>query len=120
MDNHWNERKERGAWVDHSTLRGVSSDSETRYTVALKGLVDGRWAEALRLTHASSHQYRAFRHDAGSATISFSCRTVDGAAQVFEALDLLEELVATVNEQAENWRADGIPAAFAAGPRGAA
>ena len=120
MDDNWNERSSREAWVDHSTLRGVSSDSDTRYTVALKGLVDGRWTEAFRIAQTGSNPFRAFRHDSVSGTISFSCRTVDGAAQVFEALDLLEALVTSVNDQVEAWRANGVPPAFAAGPQGAA
>jgi hypothetical protein len=120
MANNWNEGNERGAWVDHSTLKGASSGTDTRYTVALKGLVDGRWTEAFLLTQAGSNQYRAFRHDCGSGTISFSCRTVDGAAQVFEALDRLEMLIGLVNENVETWRTDGIAHAFAPGPRGVA
>jgi hypothetical protein len=118
MANNWNERTERGAWVDHSTLRGASAGTDTRYTVSLRGLVDTRWTEAFRITQAASNQYRTFRHDGGTGTISFSCRTVDGAAQVFEALDRLEALIGSVNEQVESWRADGIAQPFAPGPRG--
>lgn len=118
MASNWDERTSKGAWVDHTTLRGAPSGTQTRYTVSLRGLVDGRWIEALRLTQTGSNLYRAFRHDGGSGTVAFSCRTVDGAGEVFEALDLLETLIASVNEQVETWRADGTVQAFAPGPRG--
>ena len=121
MANDWRERSEHGAWVDHSTLRGAPAGTDTRYTVSLRGAVDTRWTEAFRITQAGSNEYRNFRHDGATGTISFTCRTVDGAAQVFEALDVLEKLVGTVNEQVEDWRSlDGVPPAFAAGPRGLA
>ena len=72
---------------DHSTLRGQPEGSETRYTIGLKGSVDDRWAEAFRLTQAESPVFLRFRLDRASSSISFSCRTVDGAVLVFDVLE---------------------------------
>jgi hypothetical protein len=85
--------------VDHSTLRAETVGTDTRYTVALTGVVDARWTETYRATQGESTGYRRFRLDPSSRTISFSCRTVDGTAHVFEALDRLEALLSIVNQQ---------------------
>jgi hypothetical protein len=85
--------------VDHSTLRAETVGTDTRYTVGLIGVVDETWAEAYRATQAESTGYRRFRLDPASRTVSFSCRTVDGTAHVFEALDRLEALLSLVNQQ---------------------
>jgi hypothetical protein len=85
--------------VDHSTLRGEAAGTDTRYTVGLLGVVDGAWAEAYRAVQSESTGYRRFRLDPRSRTITFSCRTVDGTAKVFETLDRLEALLAIVNQQ---------------------
>jgi len=85
--------------VDHSTLRAETAGTDTRYTVGLLGVVDATWADAYRAIQAESTGYRRFRLDVASRTISFSCRTVDGTAQVFEALDRLEALLSIVNQQ---------------------
>jgi hypothetical protein len=85
--------------VDHSTLRGETAGTDTRYTVGLLGVVDEAWAAAYRTIQSESTGYRRFRLDASSRTISFSCRTVDGTAHVFEALERLEALLSIVNQQ---------------------
>ncbi len=86
--------------VDHSTLRGEVSGTNTRFTVGLAGRLDDRWIEAYRIVQGESTAYRRFRLDPSSQTISFSCRTVDGAVQVFETLDQLEAFLNVINQQA--------------------
>jgi hypothetical protein len=85
--------------VDHSTLRGETVGTDTRYTIGLLGVVDGAWADAYRSAQSESTGYRRFRLDPRGRTITFSCRTVDGTAKVFETLDRLEALLAIVNQQ---------------------
>ena len=103
--------------VDHSTLRGEQSNSDTRYTVGLTGAVGDLWAEAYRLTQAEATGLRRFRLDRANATISFSTRTVDGPAMVFEVLEQLEAFLELVNGQAETWRAQAVAATPAPAPR---
>lgn len=86
--------------VDHSTLEGEPADTETHYTVALTGPVDDRWIEAYRIAQADSTGFRRFRLDRGAKTVSFTCRAVEGPAQVFEVLERLEALVKLANQQA--------------------
>lgn len=93
---------------DHSTLRAQPEGGETRYTIGLKGSVDDRWAEAFRLTQAESPMFLRFRLDRASASIGFSCRTVDGAVQVFDLLERLEALLKAVNQRVETWHAPDI------------
>ena len=104
--------------VDHSTLRAQVGNSDTRYAVGLTGPVDDVWAEAYRLTQAEATGHRRFRLDRTTATISFSTRTVDGPAMVFEVLEQLEGFLELVNGQAETWRAQAAAPSPAAVPRG--
>ena len=103
--------------VDHSTLRGEPSNSDTRYTVALFGAVDDRWIEAYRLTQAEATGHRRFRLDRVKAAISFNTRTVDGPAMVFEVLEQLEAFLELVNGQVETWRAQAVVPTPAPSPR---
>ncbi len=93
-----NERRTR-VGVDHSTLRGEAVGTETRYSVALTGSVETVWAEAYRILQGDSTTFRKLRLDPSTATVSFTCRGVDGPAQVFEILERLDALVKNVNEQ---------------------
>ena len=102
--------------VDHSTLRAQVGNSDTRYTVALTGTVDDQWGEAYRLTQAEATGHRRFRLDRASATVSFSTRTVDGPAMVFEVLGQLESFLELVNGQADTWRAQAVAATPAPAP----
>lgn len=93
-------------WVDHSTLRGEVSGSDTLYMISLKGRVDARWLELVETALAASTGRRGFRVDPAGATVYFSCRTVDGPGLVFDALEQLETLLALVNRQVQIWRSD--------------
>ncbi|MEX2384206.1 MAG: hypothetical protein WEB59_06410 [Thermoanaerobaculia bacterium] len=94
-----------------------SSGDDTRYTVALTGLVEDQWVEAYRLTQSESTGHRRFRLDRASAAISFSTRTVDGPATVFEVLEQLDAFLDLVNGQVEVWRAQAPTATPAPAPR---
>jgi hypothetical protein len=85
--------------VDHSTLRRESVGTDTRYSVALTGLVEPVWAEAYRILQGDSTSFRRLRLDATTGTVSFTCRGIDGPAQVFEILERLDALVKNVNQQ---------------------
>ena len=104
--------------VDHSTLRGEPASSDTRYTVELTGSLDDQWVEAYRLTQAEATGHRRFRLERAKATISFSSRTVDGPAMVFEVLEQLEAFLELVNGQVEAWRMQAITPTPAPAPRG--
>ena len=104
--------------VDHSTLRGEPSNSDTRYTVGLFGAVDDRWIDAYRLTQSEATGHRRFRLDRANATISFTTRTVDGPAMVFEVLEQLEAFLELVNGQVETWRSQTPIEIPAPAPRG--
>lgn len=88
---------------DHTTLRGETIGGETLYTIQLKGFIDDRWAEAYRITQAESVLFKRFRLDRSTATIAFSCRTVDGAIFVFDVLEHLQTLLKSVNDRVEFW-----------------
>jgi hypothetical protein len=87
--------------VDHSTLNGQPADTDTQYRVALSGPVGERWVEVFRAIQAESTGYRRFRLDPAGATISFSCRIVEGPTQVMEVLERLDRLLELVNGQFE-------------------
>jgi hypothetical protein len=89
--------------ADHSTLKGEPAGNETRYTVALKGFIDDRWAEALRLSQAESPSYQRFRLSRATSSIGFTCRNVDGAVVVFDMLESLDALLKAANERLDFW-----------------
>ena len=93
--------------VEHATLRGQAAGGDTRYTISLRGGADERWVRAYRALQEESAQHRGFRLDPPTATISFSCRTVEGPTQVFEMLERLESLLALVNERVQSAGAEG-------------
>lgn len=120
MDSTLDERQSPQVWEDHSTLRGEVVGTETQYTIALKGLVDDRWAEAYRITQGESVGFQRFRLNRATASIGFSCRTVDGAVQVFDMLEQLETFLKTVNERLEFWRTQNPAITFSHAARGVA
>jgi hypothetical protein len=89
--------------ADHSTLRGEAAGNETRYTVALKGYIDDRWAEAFRLSQAESPAYQRFRLNRATASLGFTCRNVDGAVGVFDMLESLDALLKAANDRLDFW-----------------
>ncbi|MEP6993697.1 MAG: hypothetical protein ABI968_04170 [Acidobacteriota bacterium] len=105
---------------DHSTLQGEPQGTETRYSIALMGRVDERWAEAFRITGSESPIYQRFRLDRTTNTIHFSCRTVDGAVLVFDVLQRLEMFLKAVNERVEFWHTQNPAVVSNLGARGVA
>jgi|GEM_PF-2743950 hypothetical protein len=89
--------------ADHASLRGDHAGTESRYTIALKGSVDDRWAEAFRLSQAESKSYQRFRLNRATATIGFTCREVDGAVHVLDMLESLDQLLKEANERFDFW-----------------
>jgi hypothetical protein len=85
--------------VDHSTLKGEPSGTDTRYSVSLVGPIDDVWAEAYRILQADSTMFRRLRLDAPARQVTFTCRAIDGPAQVFEILERLDALIKRVNRQ---------------------
>ncbi|MEX1245363.1 MAG: hypothetical protein WEB59_10200 [Thermoanaerobaculia bacterium] len=70
------------------------------------------------MTQSEATGRRRFRLDRANAAISFSTRTVDGPAMVFEVLEQLEAFLELVNGQVETWRAQAVAATPAPAPRG--
>lgn len=93
------ERRTTHVGVDHSTLKGETSGTDIRYSVALTGLVDQVWAEAYRILQADSTGFRRLRLDAANRTVSFTCHGIEGPAQVFDILERLDALIKRVNLQ---------------------
>jgi hypothetical protein len=89
--------------ADHSTLQGKHEGTETRYTIALKGFVDDRWAEAFRLSQAESPLFQRFRLNRSGASIGFTGRDVDGAVFVFDMLESLDGLLKSANDRLDFW-----------------
>ena len=90
--------------VDHGTLKGKTLGSQgTRYSVALKGAVDERWARSYRLTQMDSTGFFRFRFDLSNKTVSFTARADDGAEEVIQLLERLDTLVQLVNRSASLW-----------------
>jgi hypothetical protein len=99
MTGALDERRTTRVGVDHSTLKGEPSGTDIRYSVALIGPLDQVWAEAYRILQADSTAFRRLHLDAASRTVSFTCRTIDGPAQVFDILERLDALIKRVNRQ---------------------
>lgn len=106
--------------ADHSTLRGEHAGSETRYTIALTGYIDDRWAEAFRLSQAESVNYQRFRLSRATASVGFTSRDVDGAVFVFDMLDWLDALLKASNERLEFWHTQNPAVTVASLTRGIA
>ena len=85
--------------LDHGTLRGEPGASHTHYSVALTGDVEERWTQAFRAVCSQSGANRVFVLNPRSATVSFSCRTLEGPTLVFEMLDRLEKLLAVTDRR---------------------
>ena len=93
--------------LDLSRLKGEPAGAETRYTVSLEGPISEQWVEFYGRLQADSAAGRRFELDVPRAIVRFSCRTVDGTGQVFEALERLETLVERANQIVAVRRAAG-------------
>ena len=102
--------------LDHATLRGEAAGTHTRYTVSLTGRPDEAWYGAYAAVCGQAGLSRNFPVDRGRGTISFSCRVVEGPAQVIEMLEKLEEVLTSVERRLGGWQTarstDSGPVAF--------
>jgi hypothetical protein len=73
-----------------------------RYTVALRGSLDDRWAACYNRLAAASEQYTRFRLDLVAGSVSFTTRSSDAPAQVRAVVEKLQTLVDAVNLQANS------------------
>src|SRR5262245_46850017 len=87
------------ARLNHTSLRGEQGASHTHYSIALHGGSGERWAAAFRAVCAESTAHRSFQLNPRSGTVSFSCRTLEGPAQVFEMLERLESLLSQADRR---------------------
>ena len=84
-----------------------------RYSVALVGTVDSRWAEAYKRVVTTSPGLSRFRLNKDQPTVSFTCRSTDGPVEVMAVLKILEGLLGRVNREAslpENAELEASPA----------
>ena len=105
------------ARLDHATLRAEVRATDTRYTIGVRGGADERWAEALRALCEQSAAHRPFHFSREGGTISFSCRTLEGPALVFEMLERLEVLLDLVDRRVAAGPLTGSAAAAPPVPR---
>ena len=100
MDGVLDARHSDTVGLDHSSLRGEAVGAgSTRYRMRLTGRVAGRWAEAWQKLQAEETGTRRFQLDVETATVTFSCRTLDGPAEVMDSLVRLETLVGRVSRK---------------------
>ena len=71
-----------------------------RYVVTLVGPVDRRWVDAYGAIVKERANLSRFRLEAATTSVSFTCRSTDGPAEVMGVLKRLAEMVGLVNEAA--------------------
>ena len=91
--------------VDLTRLKAEPRAGDTRYSVGLDGSLRSDWLEVWREVLKASTVPRRYEIDPANAVVYFTCRNVDGTAQVFDALERLEATVKSVNEIAAVRRA---------------
>ena len=98
MDDHWLVPGSTDMTVDLTRLQGEPRGDGTRYTVALEGSLRSDWLSVWREMVGASAILRRFEIDPARTVVQFICRTVDGTAMVFDALEHLESAVKRVND----------------------
>ena len=98
---------------DHATLRSEPAGTHTRYTIALTSRPDEAWYGAYAAVCDAAGLLKSFPVDRGRATVTFSCRVVEGPAHVIDMLEKLEELLVSAERRLETFHA----VRPAAGPR---
>lgn len=71
-----------------------------RYSVNLVGTVDRRWVECYATLTKERPNLARYRLDPGTTSVSFTCRSTDGPAEVMGVLQRLQEMVQLVNQAA--------------------
>jgi hypothetical protein len=98
MDDHWLVPGSTDMTVDLSRLQGEARGGDTRYTVALEGSLRSEWLSLWRELVSATAVLRRFEIDPATAVVHFTCRSADGTAMVFDALERLEAAVKRVND----------------------
>jgi hypothetical protein len=97
-----------------------------RYSINLVGRVDRRWVDCYTKLAKERPNLARFRLEPAASSVSFTCRSTDGPAEVMGVVKRLEEMVGLVNQaataatKAELEQAKGKPAARGEAAQGAA
>jgi hypothetical protein len=89
--------------LDHATLRSEPAGTHTRYTISLAGRPDAVWYAAYAGACEQAGLTQSFSLDRGRATVSFSCRVVEGPTYVMEMLERLEALLVSAERRYDAW-----------------
>ncbi len=71
-----------------------------RYSVNLVGPVDRRWVDCYAKLTKERPNLSRYRLEAATTSVSFTCRSTDGPAEVMGVLHRLQEMVELVNQAA--------------------
>lgn len=71
-----------------------------RYSVNLVGPVDRRWVDCYAKVTKERPNLARYRLEAAMTSVSFTCRSTDGPAEVMGVLHRLQEMVELVNQAA--------------------
>lgn len=71
-----------------------------RYSVNLIGPVDRRWFDCYTKMTKERPNLARYRLEAATKSVSFTCRSTDGPAEVMGVLHRLQEMVEAVNQAA--------------------
>jgi hypothetical protein len=71
-----------------------------RYSVNLVGSVDRRWVDCYAKLTKERPNLARYRLEAATTSVSFTCRSTDGPAEVMGVLHRLQEMVELVNQAA--------------------
>jgi hypothetical protein len=85
--------------IDFGSLRGQTlANQGTRYTVNLRGPVDGRWLRSFRALQQNVDVYSCYRLNGDGRSISFDMHAGDGSERIIQLIEHLVELVGSVGE----------------------
>jgi len=71
-----------------------------RYCVKLVGQVDRRWVDSYTQLTKERPNLARYRLEPATTSVSFTCRSTDGPAEVMGVLHRLQEMVQVVNQAA--------------------
>ena len=71
-----------------------------RYAIRLVGQLDRRWVDSYAAVVKERPNLARFRLEAGTTSVSFTCRSTDGPAEVMGVVKRLEEMIGLVNQAA--------------------
>lgn len=71
-----------------------------RYAVSLVGSIDRRWVDCYAKVVKERPNLARFRLEPAATSVSFTCRSTDGPAEVMGVLKRLEDMIGLVNAAA--------------------